>query len=37
MDGGGDRRNIGAGGDGEGEGGNGGGANGGYLGQNGDS
>ena len=36
MDGGGDRRNIGAGGDGEGEGGNGGGGNGGYPGQQGD-
>lgn len=37
MDGGGDRRNIGAGGDGEGEGGNGGGGNGGYPGNQGDS
>ena len=36
MDAGGDRRNIGAGGDGEGQGGNGAGGNGGYLGQNGD-
>ena len=36
MDGGGDRRNIGAGGDGEGEGGNGGGGNGGYPGHQGD-